>query len=104
MELLLLLIIPFLVWATVGMNILVANGARETIRQEVEEKGGTVIDIDTSWHFMSTTCMDSRLGHFTFEVTYRTTERIETKRKCRVSYFDGVVWADEDSLIECLLP
>ena len=89
-------VIPLVLLAILGLIILVVKRDKASIRRAVEEKGGELIDIDTTYDFI--------FRNFKYEVTFRTMEGRDAKEKCRVSFFLGVIWADEDSFLKWLVP
>jgi hypothetical protein len=90
------LVIPFMILVIVGTTILVVKNDKSRIRKAVEEQGGELIDIDTTFDFV--------LHNFKYQVMFRTTEGKDALEKCRVSFFLGVIWDDKDSFLKWLVP
>nr|WP_320131866.1 hypothetical protein [uncultured Holophaga sp.] len=90
-------LIPTIVIAiVVGLNALIIKLDKSTIRKEITAKGYLLIDIKTSLNLL--------LRSFKYQVTFKTQDGTETQENCRVSFFLGVVWEDEDSFLKWLLP
>jgi hypothetical protein len=90
------LVIPFMILVIVGLTILVVKSDKSRIRKAVEERGGDLIDIDTTFDFV--------LHNFKYQVMFGTTEGQDALEKCRVSFFLGVIWDDRDSFLKWLVP
>ena len=89
-------VIPLVILVIVGLTILVVRNDKSSIRKAVEERGGELIDIDTTFDFV--------LNNFKYLVKFRTTKGKDALEKCRVSFFLGVIWDDQDSFLKWLVP
>jgi len=90
------IIFPTILFAIIGLTILVVKNDKSSIRRAVEEKGGKVVDINTTYDFV--------LRNFKYKVTFRTNEGGQAQENCRVSLSLGVIWADKDSFLKWLVP
>jgi len=90
------IIFPTILFAIIGLTILVVKSDKSSVRRAVEEKGSEVVDIDTTYDFI--------LRNFKYKVTFRTKNGGQAQEDCRVSFFLGVIWADKDSFLKWLVP
>ena len=90
------IIIPSVILLIIGWTIFSVKSDKASIRKIIEEKGCELIGISTTYDFFWRT--------FRYEVRFRTREGRDATEKCRVSFFLGVIWADEDSFLKWLVP
>lgn len=80
----------------VGITVLIVKSDKASIKQAVKTKGFELVEISTSYNFV--------LRNFNYKVTFLTPDGNESQANCRVSFFLGVIWENEDSFLKWLLP